>query len=469
MATSTRYDRTTGQVFRQWDVPMPETMQQLWHCVPRLNIWRDTNGEPPRERGPASLVDICIRVVTQHCDDMDEVHLRGLPISLVGRIWEYVKREENISVQMWKLLALRITEDEEAAKRCIYPDIRRHAVLVHKTQPLGAYIKPLLSDALLTHLTITGAIRCDAPEILQLVQLKNLAILEFLDLEEEGAPWRLTDQILREWSISPDPFPHLKILRVWGINQTTKRSLRYLNAFPSLVIYDVAGDYGDWRVSTARFGWEVIQNTWEKEFLYKTLLKQTEVLSEFGRVADFSKAVSDIPSKQIHGVWSRTSSYSSPILTQSQRYYSGNPWGFLLYCYLGGEALDEGDDFDLFFPKYVHAWGSNYGFRSRAIPPRPMLNLILGDGPYNPGEYLNYRPSGGYKASLKDVVPKFLSAQATFFRLLDNETTNAPEPELQPERAAAKRPSGDPLASRKLRKKKHVVSSILESFETGRT
>lgn len=373
----------------------------------------------------------------------------------MGKIWKHINTNSVISVQAWKVFALRVAQDEEAEKRCIHPNIRRHIAFVHKTQPLGAYIKPLLSGALLTHLTITGAIRCDAPELLQLTQLKNLAILEFLGVEKNETSWRLSDDILRAWSISPNPFPQLAILRVWGLGQTTEISLRYLNSFPSLVVYEVAGDYNDWPERREYLGWKRVDNTWHPGILSETLRKQTKILSEFDRVAHLTDERPEIP-VQLADAWRKVKSYPHSGLSHSERSNVGNPWGFLLYCYLGGKALPEGDKFDSFFPRYAGAWGPNYDFRARAVPPRPMLNLVLRGAPVRPG----YRD----RTSLPDMVPYFFSVQATFFRCPDKGTTNAPESESQSERAAAKRPSDDPLASRKLRKKKHVVSNILESF-----
>jgi len=51
-------------------------------------------------------------------------------------------------------------------------------------------------------------------------------------------------------------FPLLRVLRIWGEDFTTHRSLQYLSAFPSLAVYDVAGHRDDWpKAANVPQGW----------------------------------------------------------------------------------------------------------------------------------------------------------------------------------------------------------------------
>lgn len=173
-----------------------------------------------------------------------------------------------LSVETWKLMVARLAGDEEATQY-ICPLLMRYITSVKKTQPLTTYVQPLVSNTFefLAHLTITGQPKGNTHELIQLVQLKNLAVFEFIRADEEDELWSilLTDSILREWSKMPDPFPVLRVLRIWANDCTTTHSLRYINAFPSLVLYDVAGKKRDWAERGEKSVWKSRKRTWAVE------------------------------------------------------------------------------------------------------------------------------------------------------------------------------------------------------------
>ncbi|KAI1294457.1 hypothetical protein F5Y03DRAFT_399544 [Xylaria venustula] len=205
----------------------------------------------PAHSGPATLVDMCVETVVQHIDKLDETYLEPLPIRVVSRIWEAVKQKRRLSVETWKLMAKTLTRsilNDPGTRHHICPLLMSHSISTPMARPLAEYIEPLGSETFcfLTHLIIAGNIRSPPPDLSQLVELKNLAVLEIIDHGGGKLFPRLTDSVLQQWSTRPGAFPVLRILRVWGEGQTTKQSLRYIHTFPSLVMYDIARRRRDW-------------------------------------------------------------------------------------------------------------------------------------------------------------------------------------------------------------------------------
>ncbi|KAI0104240.1 hypothetical protein GGR51DRAFT_561046 [Nemania sp. FL0031] len=421
MASSRNYDRTTGQMFHQWDVPAP-TATEPWHRVrtPLRRLKKPLPLPSLHHRGPAPLVDMCLKVAVKHIEEIDEVYLQYFPSRLMGKLWEYTKQTGMLSVATWKLL-IRLAQDKEIA-RYVFPLLMRHSTWAIKMQPLAAYMEHLASDSFdfLTHLTITGTIGCSQPELLQLVNLKNLAVLEIIQPPDDErhtgapiAPIQLTDSIVREWSTSPDPFPFLRVLRVWGDDHTTIRSLRYISAFPSLVIYDVAGRKRDWAQKGGNPVWKSRYKTWRTD-LNDTLSAHfcflqygipdgqlTEELQSgaYFHVADLIRAISKDETelapfqKHVQRAYQEICMDSRglhlPVALQCMCFPCPEPskwpehnglWGFLMYCQIG-KILSDRD---------LLAQGLDIGERAFApntvdFPPRPMLNLVLGEAPNNSG------------------------------------------------------------------------------------
>ncbi|KAI1117751.1 hypothetical protein F5Y14DRAFT_322052 [Nemania sp. NC0429] len=503
------YDRSTGQTFYKWDVPAPAAAPQPWNRVKER--MRKTTTPREQHRGPASLVDICLKVVARHAEELDKVHLQHIPGRLIGRLWEYMKDTGALSVESWKLIASTgLTQDEEAASY-ICPLLMRHNTWVHKTQPLAAYLEPLFSDSFdfLTHLTITGKVRCDTPELLHLTQLKNLMVFEMIQSpDDEGGVWegpQLTDSIVREWSRSPDPFPLLRVLRIWGHDYTTIHSLRYVTAFPSLVLYDVAGRERDWPEKSEHPGWESKARTWRRmaytliqhssllatvlpcdrrilnsgavintNFDLKAIQKERELrpfqrgdCKAYERICEDEKYSRDIFDVRI----SKEIQLPCMCYPQPTNWLECNSlWGFLMSCQISTLTSDR----DLL------AQGLRLGERAFAqgtmiLPPRPMLNLVLGevpcirdpkDGRLMPASIPACRHSQSHNGSLHYGL---FETQLTLVR-----TGTGPHPEEARDSAASTavrseavgRPPDASSASttHKLRKKPVSVSSILDMF-----
>ncbi|TGJ81272.1 hypothetical protein E0Z10_g7495 [Xylaria hypoxylon] len=496
-------DPSTGQMSRQWQVAVPSAMPKPWSRVDRP-IYTDYHQlEIPY--GAASLVDMCLRVTVQHIDELDQAHLQNLPIrfEVVGRIWEYVKRTKVLSVETWKLLATTITKDEEM-EHYVCPLLMNHSISISKTQPLAAYIEPLVSNTFdfLTHLTIAGQAYGRTPELLQLIQLKNLAVLEIIDLSDENDVFpQLTDSIMREWSTTPDPFPLLRILRVWGNDHTTRRSLRYLHAFPSLVLYDIAGRKRDWAEKDEEYVWESNRKTWTTH-LEDTLLGHFHLVEASSSCYDRKKLKphratnmkiakikpiplqrdnkkacespmeydDDLSLRSVFAAWCPWGWHHgdgySPYYGLSEFPDRGNFWGFLMYCHIG-KLLSDQD---------LRAQGLEIGKRALGLedfvlPPRPMINLVLGE------EISNLMPPLDNILSCNDArsrnewgrnnnihIGKYFETQLTFIRRGNHEEKQEASGSTTVGREAVKRSLDASTATSIPLKKRRDISSLLESF-----
>ncbi|KAI1428968.1 hypothetical protein F5Y12DRAFT_585719 [Xylaria sp. FL1777] len=504
---SQSFDRSTGQTFLQWDVPAPRSMPVPWNRVTKPVVHTYSR---PRSRhfGAAPLVDMCSKVVAAHIEELDRSHLQDLPVQLVGRIWEYVEQTTGLSVESWKLLASILVPgvtNKEGMERCINPFLINYSIEVPKTQPLAAYIEPLLSDPLdfLTHLTIAGRVHGGTAELLQLVRLKNLAVLEIFQPDNEADTWtfpRLTDSVVREWSTTPEAFPFLRILRVWGEDNTTRHSLRYIDAFPSLVVYDVAGRRRDWEdkgnleekddgEEEIDFVWKSTLGTWSRDLqstllIHFILLKATQELkphlvTNVGPAVNWKAhevpkirliscqrgkpGVHDVSSEcdttpnlhHIFRAWCHSGDEYSPFYGHSYYLDSGSLWGFLMYCFIG----------TLLSNRDLSAQGLEIGERALGLgnivlPPRPMINLILGgttsDNTRHPSRYVS------------KSTRKYFETQLTFIRHGSREGKREASSSTTVASKAVKHSlnATSPGAHIPLKKRRNI-SSILESFSVG--
>lgn len=97
--------------------------------------------------------------------------------------------------------------------------------------------------------------------------MPNLGVLEILERAPDRAPWnqpeprkgrqgqntdglldsqQVNDRLVRGWSLTrPDPFPALRVLRLWGCSgdTLTQTCLQYAAEFPLLAHFDVSVEY----------------------------------------------------------------------------------------------------------------------------------------------------------------------------------------------------------------------------------
>jgi hypothetical protein len=140
-----------------------------------------------------------------------------------------------------------------------------HQFLHHVEEPtadLSVYLAPLQSHnfAFISHLRIAGSCLVKAQELLYLPQwAKNLGLLELIEPSDDGAPFpRLSDRLLKAWSLHDAPFPRLKGIRLSTHSSITKQSLQYLTQFPALIMLDITSEKQTWAHSNSlanALGW----------------------------------------------------------------------------------------------------------------------------------------------------------------------------------------------------------------------
>ncbi|KAI0431290.1 hypothetical protein F5Y09DRAFT_305294 [Xylaria sp. FL1042] len=486
------FDQATGQTFLQWDVPAPKPMPVPWNRVPHF-ISTEYSPSPPAF-GAAPLVDICSKVAAQHIEELDKSHLQDLPTPLVSRIWEHVRQTSRFSVETWKLLAGILAtraRNEKGTERPICEMLMTYSLQIPQTQPLAAYIEPLVSDTLdfLTHLVIAGNVNGGTAELLQLVQLKNLAVLEIIAVDVNDGDTstfpRLTDSVVREWSTTPGAFPFLRVLKVWGEDHTTRHSLRYIDAFPSLVVYDVAGRKRDWARDPheiAVSAWKSTRWTWtmsatenalryfdlfnasipnDKTLIHRKLFQGPELLliDDVDDSEEIDKALTELEifihnHSQIwffRGAKGTCYLYENSLHGERESREAGF-WGFLMYCYIG-KILSNRD---------LSAQGLEIGkhtltIREVELPPRPMMNIMLGNKPSYP-DPMKWNET---------YVKTHFETQLTFVRYRHPEGKRETSGSTAFSSEVVKRSLEHSTASNRPLKKRQDAAKILESFING--
>lgn len=165
----------------------------------------------------------------------------------------------------WKLLSASLLREDEEIPLGLYK-FRKH--ICKPSGDLQTYAKPVTSLSLdfITHLVLSGGCHFSVTDLLSLTDIKNLGVLELIQATDHDGITTpdISDRLLRGWSEKDDPFPLLRILRIWGDRSVTQASLRWVSCFPSLVLYDVQAYRNDWmkpHEHALEHGWEVVETS----------------------------------------------------------------------------------------------------------------------------------------------------------------------------------------------------------------
>ncbi|CAH0027840.1 unnamed protein product [Clonostachys rhizophaga] len=402
------------QGIRKFD---PDSGLVYQECViPRVSISRDeldwsrkrpTPAVKPRgTRGPRSLVDTVIEVVANHIGDVTDRHLEVLPPRLVSRIWRFLEAR-GLCLHAWKIFSKALLPQDEERTLSLYR--YRHHICQPRVE-LKRYIEPLTSPSVdfITHLAISGGQSFTTSEMLWLTDIRNLGVLEIIrPADELGADFPdVSDRLIRGWTERPDPFPLLRVLRIFGDESTTQKSLHWVSKFPSLVLYDVIGAREDWPTHEQ----EAIDQGWESARLgnmalddsllrYLTLFshvdeRQAKGLRELARsvdadllslcadsgcevkfvpdrqapelidyLTDSAKIVGSLPSWERNGAATATRACHGAIF---------EAWAFWLYSIIGQLSND----------RDLEKQGTSPGLQAVAgpfvLPSKPFASLFLG-------------------------------------------------------------------------------------------
>ncbi|KAF7562413.1 hypothetical protein G7046_g1711 [Stylonectria norvegica] len=236
------FDESTGQVFEERTLP-----RELLTKPPDWSRHRpDPLSKPYGTQGPRSLVETAINVVANNIGDISDDHLEPLPAYILWRVWRLLE-SRGACLHAWKLLSKILLKEDDQKTLALY-HFREH--ICHPADHLVRYTKPLtsISAEFITHIVISGGSSFTTNDMLCLADVKNLGVLEIIQPHDQLRTLfpQITDRLVRGWTEMDDPFPLLRILRIWGDESTTQESLQWVSKFPSLALYDVVGFKGDW-------------------------------------------------------------------------------------------------------------------------------------------------------------------------------------------------------------------------------
>ncbi|KAM0285469.1 hypothetical protein ACHAQH_001419 [Verticillium albo-atrum] len=366
------FDRDTGQVFKETLIPAaPKGSESDWARRIDLPSWKGRSGKGVK--GPRSFADMAMHAVAENIGFLSDDHLgrQVLPARILWRIWRLLQNR-GVCFQAWKTFSkLLLVEDGE--KTLDLYRYRHH--ICRPNQELSRYLQPLQSISVdfLSYLSINGRCAFETNELLALTELRNLAVLEIIQPADETRAIfpRVSDRLIRSWSEATDPFPFLRILRLWGDDSVSQHSLQYLDNFPSLMLYDVNGARKDWPtadVLAQHHGWKVGEPLYglQDSLLWYLMLfeplqeEQPMKLKELARSIDegllnfgqnvnqplrfvpradappFIEVLSDSARSNL-SLYLDAPSYESQLCKQ----YPFETWAFFLYAFLGQQAKDQ--------------------------------------------------------------------------------------------------------------------------------
>ncbi|KAJ2977561.1 hypothetical protein NQ176_g4302 [Zarea fungicola] len=351
---------------------------------------------------------------------------------------------------------------------------------------LKLYTQPLSSASVqfITHITISGDCLFTTPELLSLADMKNLGVLELIKPSDgmQAAYPQISDRLIRGWADAEDPFPLLRILKIWGHQTVTQASLRWACKFPSLALYDIMGAKDDWDTVyevASSTGWRVSEHATRNDdssILRSLLLLLPSDEQPTKRVSSLCRSIdTDLISfccdsrcalKLVpHGEAPQLVDYlTDPAKVTKQ--HSWNPdtvlrevkfchgiafeaWAFWLYSLIGQLS----DDRDLEDNSHdFHGSGQQAIAGPFVLPSRPMASLFLGhsgrDGISSKPSYISQGLFSTWRLTF--TRPAMINGKSTLGRSAAVEKANgtpAPKPRKLSLKINKKRRLDDVLSS----------------------
>ncbi|KAJ4170818.1 hypothetical protein NW754_006960 [Fusarium falciforme] len=411
------FDQETGQVFKEWVL----SRDSLTEADRDAADWSRRRRYPAVTargvRGPRSLANMVIKVVADNIGSVGSVaDLEDLPTRLLWRIWRFLEARGEC-LHAWKLFSKLFLEAEDDKTLSLYR-FRQH--ICRPGNDLTRYTVPLTAPPtdFITHLVLTGGCSFNTHDLLCLADMPNLGALELIQPADELRTIfpQVSDRLVRGWTEKSDPFPLLRILRIWGDQSTTKKSLQWVSQFPSLALYDVMGAREDWKQSeeaALEHGWEQapkvsgLEDSLLRYLMLFAPLEETRThrLSDLAAridndlvslCGDSRCAVKFVQDRQAPPLLDyltdmakvRTPSWDTHAASSEARACHGvafEPWAFWLYSFLGQLSSD----------RDLHARGALPPQKAVAgpfiLPSRPFACLHLGHSTRGSG--INTRPS----------------------------------------------------------------------------
>ncbi|KAG5926130.1 hypothetical protein E4U42_003594 [Claviceps africana] len=392
---------SSGPSYREWSVSRQSIMvrgsDRDWSRRRHYYLF-----SPGGIRGPRSLVDMTIHVVAANIGSISEAHFEAIPNRLLWRIYEMLEAR-GVCLHAWKIFSKVLTTEQGDKPLGLYR-YRKH--ICRPTGGLKVYTQPILSPTaeFLTHLVISGGCQFSTNELLCLAGLRNLVALELVQPADELSTQfsEINDRLFRGWSEVNSPFPLLRVLRIRVGGDITSNSLRWVQKFPSLAVYDVTADKHDWEepyASGLPHDWEIAPCPRMDESLLQRLMmiapkghpESDYMKSMAAEVDKYLRSLCDDSRCPVRFVPNRGAPPLLDNLMDAARAYipswSPNPprsegpfcqrisfeaWAFWLCSFIGQICGDED----------LHSHGCNVDTQavtgSFVLPSRPMVSLFLG-------------------------------------------------------------------------------------------
>lgn len=267
----------------------------------------------------------------------------------------------------------------------------------------------------IAHLVISGRCEFTANEMTCLADMKNLGVLELLQpaADVQSSYPEINDRLLRGWSDRDNPFPLLRILRIWGDESVTQDSLRWVSKFPSLTFYDVQAHRAGWKdvhSHAERQGWRLEEFTNARS---DSILPYMLIVTEAGRgqlsqensrsrdsdliaiSSDSRCAIKFVPQNQAQALVdlitdtakAHAPSWDPDAASRETRACQGitfEAWAFWLYSLIG-QIRDNKDLKSQGLKLDLQAIAGPF-----ALPAKPMISLFLG---HNSRQGISYTPA----------------------------------------------------------------------------
>ncbi|KAH8819516.1 hypothetical protein F5884DRAFT_848836 [Xylogone sp. PMI_703] len=259
------FDQLTGQVFTETYSERYRRDDLKWMCR-RQRVLRpcpDPDLEPHHKtRGARSLQDCAIQCLLKNSDEITLEGITALPTGVAWQVWKQICERGLICFREWSIFNTVLCRRPTATMELL----RFRQEIENPLSSLSTYTKPLISKQFefITSLCITT--NCLISDLVGLAELTNLGTLHVIKPvgQEVLDSYRVGDRLVRAWheAALDGAFPVLRILRLWGHEDITSRSLNYLNSFRILAVYDVRDCGFDWHsdVKASELGWKACVN-----------------------------------------------------------------------------------------------------------------------------------------------------------------------------------------------------------------
>ncbi|RFU28384.1 hypothetical protein B7463_g7945, partial [Scytalidium lignicola] len=208
-------------------------------------------------QGVRSLQDCAIECILKNIKQVTPEGIACLPLEIVWRIWQRIRERHLICFREWSIFSKVLGGRSPTTLDLL----RFRQEIKNPSLSLLTYTQPLISKQFDFITSLCIGTSCAVSDLVRLSEITNLSALHIIKPvgEETNDSCRIGDRLVRAWdeAASEGAFLVLRVLRLWGHEEITSKSLIYLNNFQSLAVYDVRGCGFDpaSKVQASELGW----------------------------------------------------------------------------------------------------------------------------------------------------------------------------------------------------------------------